>query len=147
MEKVFEIYIRTSPEKLWEAISDPEIRRRYTFPAPEGIEPDEFASGETVEVEEGKRRVETMRALWSPEVAAHPETTITQELIPWREGVVGLRVTHGGLQEDAPAEIYGGWPHIVSSLKSLLETGEPLDLRIPDDAVAEWRGQREGSTA
>lgn len=113
------------------------------------MEPGEFASGEIVEKEEGRRLVQTMKAHWSPAVERHPEMRITQELLPWREGVVGLRVTHGDLEEDAPAELYGGWPHIISSLKSLLETGEPLDLRVPDEAVEQWRAEKEaqGSAA
>jgi len=39
-------------------------------------------------------------------------------------------------------EIYGGWPHILSSLKSLLETGEPLDLSVPPEAVEQWQAEK-----
>ena len=44
--------------------------------------------------------------------------------------------------EDASGEIYGGWPHILSSLKSLLETGEPLKLTIPPEAVEQWQAAK-----
>jgi hypothetical protein len=93
--------------------------------------------------------VQTMKARWSPEVEAHPETRITWEVNPWANEIVGVRVIHGGLEDDAPGEIYGGWPHILSSLKSMLETGEPLNLRIPPEAIEEWRAAREtqGSAA
>jgi uncharacterized protein YndB with AHSA1/START domain len=142
MEKVFEIYIRTTAERLWEAITDEEARKRYSFQPPPGMEPGDFATGETVESDPPHRLVQTMQPRWSPEVASHPPTRITYEIRPWRDGIVGLRVTHGDLEEDASGEIYGGWPHILSSLKSLLETGEPLKLTIPPEAVEQWQASR-----
>lgn len=147
MEKVFDIYIRTTPEELWNAITDEGTRKQFTFQPPDGLEEGEFATGETVETEEPHRFVQTMDPHWSPEVESHPPTRITWEIRPWQEGAVGLRVTHGDLREDASEEIYGGWPHILSSLKSLLETGEPLDLRVPDEAVEEWRATKEKAAA
>ncbi|MDP8910993.1 MAG: SRPBCC domain-containing protein [Actinomycetota bacterium] len=144
MEKVFDIYIRTTPDDVWEAISDGEIRRKYTFQPPPDLEGN-FATGETVEADPPHRLVETMKAEWSPDVARHPATTITWEVTPWREGICHVRVTHGGLREDASGELYGGWPHILSSLKSLLETGEALDLRIPAEAVERWRSAKAGA--
>ncbi|MGB2875184.1 MAG: SRPBCC domain-containing protein [Gaiellaceae bacterium] len=142
MEKVFEIYIRTTPERLWKAVTDRETRQQYSFQPPPGMEPGDFGSGETVEEDPPHRLVETMKAHWSPEVERHPETRITYEIIPFREGVVGLRVTHSDLEADASDELYGGWPHILSSLKSLLETGEPLDLQVPPEAVEQWQASK-----
>jgi uncharacterized protein YndB with AHSA1/START domain len=142
MEKVFEIYIRTTPERIWEAIADEETRKRYTFQPPPGVELGEFASGETVESDRPRRLVETMTARWSPDVEREGETRITYEILPWGDEITGLRVTHGDLSEDANPEIYGGWPQILSSLKSLLETGEALKLEIPQEAVEEWQAAR-----
>jgi hypothetical protein len=51
-------------------------------------------------------------------------------------------VTHSGLTEDMSEEIWGGWPMILSSLKSLLETGESLHLEVPQEAVDQWRAMR-----
>src|SRR6202166_3064423 len=81
MEKVFEIYIRTTPERLWEAITDSEIRSKYQFGAlvssdwtpgshfemrtPGGMARGE---GEILEVDPPHRLVQTMTALWSDEV-------------------------------------------------------------------------------
>ncbi len=146
MDKVFDIYVRTTPERVWEAITDDEIRRQYTFQPPPGLEGN-FASGETVESDPPRRLVETMKAEWSPEVARHPATTITWQIEPWREGICHVRVTHGGLEDGASEELYGGWPHILSSLKSLLETGEALDLRVPTEAVERWRAEKAGAGA
>jgi DNA-binding transcriptional ArsR family regulator/uncharacterized protein YndB with AHSA1/START domain len=120
MEKVFEIYIKTTPERLWEAITDGDIRRKYTFGAPPP------AKGTVVEEEPPKRRVETMHALWNEEVKAEGPSRITWEIEP-----VGtscrLTVTHDELREGANDELYSGWPMILSGLKTLLETGELLD--------------------
>jgi uncharacterized protein YndB with AHSA1/START domain len=120
MEKVFEIYIKATPERLWEAIADPEIRRKYTFGAPPPAE------SSIVESDPPKRRVETMVALWSEEVKAEGQTRITWEIEPVGTSCC-LTVTHDELREGANSQLYGGWPMILSGLKTLLETGELLD--------------------
>jgi uncharacterized protein YndB with AHSA1/START domain len=139
MEKVFDIYIRTTPEQIWEAITDDEIQGSYSFTPPEDLAGDEFATGETVESDAPNRLVRTMKANWSPEVAREPESRIAFEIRDWRNGISHLRVTHSGLREGGSEEIWGGWPMILSSLKSLLETGEPLKLEIPAEAIEQWR--------
>ena len=139
MEKVFEIYIRTTPERLWEAITDPEIRAKYQFgvrvesdwtpgspialgspnaPAPLG-------EGEVLEVDPPRRLVHTMVALWDDDVKAEGTSRVTWEIEPVGDSC-RLTVTHDQLREDANAELYGGWPMILSGLKTLLETGEKL---------------------
>src|SRR5438445_6402669 len=67
MEKVFEVWIRTTPKRLWEAISDGEIRKQYTFNPPPGMDAESFATGEDIEVDPPHRLVQTMKAHWSPE--------------------------------------------------------------------------------
>jgi DNA-binding transcriptional ArsR family regulator len=138
MEKVFEVWIRATPEQIWEAITDDAIRKQYTFNPPPGMDESEFAVGETIEEDPPRRFVQTMKALWSPEVAQYPATTITYEINP-RGEMCQLRVVHSGLTEDMSDEIWGGWPMILSSLKSLLETGESLNLQIPPEAVEQWQ--------
>jgi uncharacterized protein YndB with AHSA1/START domain len=110
MEKVFEIYIKTTPERLWEAITDSELRRRYNFGVGvetdwtpgshyEGVHPlapGALLEGENLEVDPPRRLVQSFSALWGEDVK--------------REGT----------------ELYGGWPMILSGLKTLLETGETL---------------------
>ena len=139
MEKVFEIYIKTTPERLWQAITDSEMRQVYSFGV--GVESDwtpgsgyeagipgvvDIAAGENLEVEPPRLLVQSFTAMWSDEVKAEGPSTVTWEIEP-----VGtscrLRDTHDQLGEDANDELFGGWPMILSGLKTLLEAGEDLD--------------------
>jgi DNA-binding transcriptional ArsR family regulator/uncharacterized protein YndB with AHSA1/START domain len=139
MEKVFEIYIRTTPERLWEAITDPVIRTKYQFGA--SIESDWTAGspyrlshpgaerplmeGENLVVERPVRLVQTMRALWGPAAEQAGTSRVTWEIEPVGDSC-RLTVVHDQLPPDAPAHVYGGWPMIMSGLKTWLETGETL---------------------
>ncbi len=138
MEKVFEIYIRTTPERLWHAITDPEIRSKYTFGArvvsdwapgsrvelghPAGSL---LGDGVILEVDPPRRLVHTMIALWSDDVRSEGESRITWEIEPVADSC-RLVVTHDQLREGANSELYGGWPMILSGLKTWLETGQLL---------------------
>jgi uncharacterized protein YndB with AHSA1/START domain len=139
MEKVFEIYIRTTPERLWEAITDSEIRSKYQFgaritsdwtpgsrfemgaPGAPGL----LGEGENLEIDPPRRLVQSMTALWSDEVKSEGPSRITWEIEPVGDSC-RLTVTHDQLREGANAELYGGWPMIISGLKTWLETGELL---------------------
>lgn len=136
---VFEIYIKTTPERLWEAITDEQMRAKYSFGV--GTVSDwtagseyksgvpgviEIAAGENVEVDPPRRLVQTMTALWSDDVRAEGESRVTWEIEPVGSSC-RLRVTHDQLSADANSELYGGWPMILSGLKTLLETGQQLD--------------------
>jgi uncharacterized protein YndB with AHSA1/START domain len=135
---VFEIYIKTTPERLWEAITDPKLRAKYSF----GVETAsewtpgssyrssvpgviEIAAGENLEVDPPRRLVQSFTAQWSDEVKAEGASRVTWE-IEQVEDSCRLTVTHDGLREGANPELYGGWPMILSGLKTLLETGELL---------------------
>ena len=136
---VFEVFIKTTPERLWAAITDPAERAKYSF----GVEIHsswkegdgytsgvpgvvDIASGENITVAPPRLLVQTFNALWSEDVKAQGTTRVTWEIEP-----VGtscrLTVVHDQLAPDANAELYGGWPMILSGLKTLLETGELLD--------------------
>jgi uncharacterized protein YndB with AHSA1/START domain len=139
MEKVFEIYIKTTPERLWEAITDREMRAKYSFGV--GVTSDwapgsayaavhaatstEISEGENLEVEPPVRLVQSFRALWSDDVKAAGTSRVTWEIEPVGDSC-RLTVTHDELPEHASGELYGGWPMILSGLKTLLETGELL---------------------
>ncbi len=139
MEKVYEIYIRTTPERLWEAITDPEIRSKFQFgsqvhsdwtpgsrfemtnPGAPGL----LGEGENLEVDPPRRLVQSMVALWSDDVKSEGASRVTWEIEPVEDSC-RLTVTHDQLRENANNQIYGGWPMILSGLKTWLETGEVL---------------------
>ncbi len=139
MEKVFEIYIRTTPERLWEAITDPEIRAKYQFGVgvhsawtpgsrlemrssqAEGM----LGEGEVIETDPPRRLVHTLTSLWGDDVRAEGPSRVTWEIEPVGDSC-RLTVVHDQLRDDANAQIYGGWPMILSGLKTWLETGEQL---------------------
>jgi uncharacterized protein YndB with AHSA1/START domain/predicted transcriptional regulator len=139
MEKVFEIYIKTTPERLWEAIVDPELRQRYSFGI--GVSSDwtpgsqyqathpvagiAISEGENLEVDPPRRLVQSFHALWSDDVKSEGTSRVTWEIEPVGDSC-RLLVIHDQLRDGANDEIYGGWPMILSGLKTLLETGESL---------------------
>lgn len=145
---VFEIYIKTTPERLWQAITDPEERAKYSFGVKvfsdwtagstyeskaswgpiveENEEPIDISVGENLEVDPPRRLVQTFNAMWADEVRSEPTSRVTWEIEP-----VGtscrLTVTHDQLRDGANNQLYGGWPMILSGIKTLIETGELLD--------------------
>jgi uncharacterized protein YndB with AHSA1/START domain len=139
MEKVFEIYIKTTPDRLWQAITDPEMRAKYNFgvgvnsdwqpgSSYESVHPGAgitIAEGENLEVDQPHRLVQSFNALWSDDVKNEGTSRVTWEIEPVGDSC-RLTVTHDHLREGANAELYGGWPMILSGLKTLLETGELL---------------------
>jgi len=140
---IYVTYIRTTPAKLWQALTDPAFTRRYWVETwqesdwrpgspwrimkPDGQVAD---SGEVLECVPEKRLVLKWRNEFRPELKAEGYSRATLELEPQGE-MVKLTVTHeidktGSKFIEA---VSGGWPSILSSLKSLLETGQPLPLR------------------
>jgi DNA-binding transcriptional ArsR family regulator len=137
MEKVFEIYIRTTPERLWEAITDPAQRAKYNFGGamttlPVAGEPFEMRAGdvllgegENLVVDPPRKLVQTMLAHFSPEAEAEGHSRTTWEIEQVQDSC-RLTVTHDQMREGACDQLYGGWPMILSGLKTWLETGELL---------------------
>ena len=139
MEKVFEIYIKTNLERLWEAITDGEMRQQYNFGVGvksdwtagshyEGVHPmvpTALLEGDNLEVDPPRRLVQSFNALWSDDVRDEGTSRVTWEIEPVEDSC-RLTVTHDQLRQDAHGELYGGWPMILSGLKTLLETGDLL---------------------
>ena len=153
MVKVFEIYIKTTPERLWKALTDTEMRRKYTFGAVvtsdwtpgsryEGVGMGTpILEGENLEVDPPRRLVQSFRALWDEDVKGEGTSRVTYEIEPIGDSC-RLTVTHDQLREGANNQLFGGWPMILSGLKTLLETGEllttPGSLRwskVPESVV------------
>ena len=143
---VYVSYIRTTPEKLWEALTDGEFMRQYWLGchaesewaagspwklfSPDGVVMD---AGEIIEAERPRRMVIRWQNQFKPELKAEGDSLCTIELEP--DGTaVKLSITH--TVERAPSKfiqaVGGGWPKVISNLKSLLETGTPaLDGAYP----------------
>ena len=142
MEKVFEIYIKTTPERLWEAITDPEMRQKYNFGV--GRRAPDWTPGSALrgacDSRPACRSSPRREPRGRPAAPAGPE--LQRALERRREGARAprgspgrssrssdscrLTVIHDQLREGANDELYGGWPMILSGLKTLLETGETL---------------------
>jgi uncharacterized protein YndB with AHSA1/START domain/DNA-binding transcriptional ArsR family regulator len=139
MEKVFEIYIKTTPDRLWQAIIDPEIRAKYNFGASVDSDwkrgsrlvmavPDAgfvLGEGEVLEADPPRRLVHTMVAFFSEEAKAEGTTRVAWDIEPVGDSC-RLTITHDQMREGACDQLYGGWPMILSGLKTWLETGELL---------------------
>lgn len=137
---VYVTYIRTTPEKLWQALIDPEFTRRYwvgtwqesewkpgatwRIMIPDGRVAD---SGEILEIDPHKRLVLSWRNEFKPELREEGYSRLTYELEPLGESVK-LTVTQEIDKPDSKliGAVSSGWPHLLASLKSLLETGESL---------------------
>jgi len=135
---VYVTYIRTTPDKLWAALTTTEFQKQYWFGVtfetdwkvgspwkmayPDGRITD---SGEILEFTPPKRLVLKWRNEWGPELKAEGFAQCTMELEP-QDGSVKLTVTHTIARADSNLiqAVSGGWPKILSNLKSLLETGE-----------------------
>lgn len=135
---VYVTYIRTTPERLWAALTSPEFMKQYWFgmyidtdwkagsPWKLAFSDGRLAdSGEVVEFDPPRRLVLKWRNHWKPELHAEGHSLCTMEVEPV-DGAMRLTVTHA---MERPASklieaVSGGWPRILSNLKSLLETGE-----------------------
>jgi uncharacterized protein YndB with AHSA1/START domain len=136
---VYVTYIRTTPEKLWDALREPEFTRAYWFGSWQesgwkkgsswkllGRDGNPSASGEIVEIEKPKRLVMKWRGEKSPEQQAEGYSTCAYDIQALAGGNVRLIVTH---EIDRPNSaviraVSGGWPMVLSNLKTMLESGE-----------------------
>ena len=137
---VYVTFIRTTPEKLWEALTTPEFQRQYWFgmhidsdfkagsPWKLQFEDGRVADeGEVLESDPPRRLKISWRHQMRPELTAEGEARASFDIEP-AEGSVKLTVIHEIDRADSKLiqAVSGGWPSILSSLKSLLETNEPL---------------------
>jgi uncharacterized protein YndB with AHSA1/START domain len=151
---VYVTYIRTTPEKLWSALTDAEFIKQYWFGNhsesqwtagsswkmvfPDGRIAD---SGEIIKAEPPRRLVIRWRNEWNPEFKQEGESRCTMELEPTGTAVK-LSITH--TMEREPSKLIdavsGGWPKVISNLKSLLETGSiALDEPYPNASTQSRR--------
>lgn len=145
--QVYQLYIRASADEVWQAITDPAYISRFHFGAQN--EPSDFAIGsrikswspdrsqlwtdnEVLEYDPPRRFAHTWRSLYDPETATEPESRVTWEVEAMPEGYARLTLVHDRLDgSPKTAASVRGWSYILSSLKTLLETGEPLPPPSP----------------
>jgi uncharacterized protein YndB with AHSA1/START domain len=139
-EFVYTTYIKTTPEKVWNALTNPEFMKQYWFGVhcesgwkagspwklvfTDGRVAD---TGEIIESDPPRRLVIKWQNEWKPEMKAEGYSRCTFDIEPESvNGVVKLTVTHGMDKEASKFinGVSGGWPKILSNLKSLLETGQ-----------------------
>jgi uncharacterized protein YndB with AHSA1/START domain len=137
--QVYHVYIKATPQAIWDAVTKPEWSTRYFYGArivntPErhhSLGPDGSVWGDsaTLEFAPPRKLVHGWRSLYDPELAEEGESRVTWEIEPTDGGVCLLTVIHDQL-EGAPKTAEGvagaGWMYVLSGLKTLLETGEPL---------------------
>ncbi len=140
--QVYSVFIRATPQEIWEAITKPEFTSRYFYgsnvdstfapgAAYRGLSPDReqvWVDGVVKEAEPPYRLVHTWRALYDAETAAEQHSRVTWEIEAQDGGVSKLTVVHDELEHSPKTaeNVAGGWMYILSGLKTLLETGQPL---------------------
>jgi uncharacterized protein YndB with AHSA1/START domain len=153
--QLYQVWIKATPEAIWDAITQPEWTKKYGYPGHTEYElraggafkalageemvamgaPAIIVDGEVVEADAPRKLVQTWRFLWDPELVAEGFTRVTWEIDADEAGICKLTVTHE--LEGAPLtaaqvagevpDAGGGWSYILSDLKTLLEIGTPLD--------------------
>jgi uncharacterized protein YndB with AHSA1/START domain len=142
---VYVTFVRTTPERLLSALTDPEFQKQYWHGMSQESEwkpgsPWRMAfedgrtadAGRVLEADPPRRAVIEWRNEFREELKAEGVSTCTYELEPAGEAVK-LTVTHAIGRENSQLiqAVSGGWPQILSNLKTLLETGEPLMIQRP----------------
>ena len=136
--QVYQVFIKASPEQIWEAITQPEFTQKYFFGSHVTVTRDAYrglnaegadlVTGSVIEYEPPHRLVHGWRALYDPETAAEDDSRVTWEIEAQDGGYSKLTVVHDQL-EGAPktaVSVASGWSFVLSGLKTLLETGKPL---------------------
>jgi uncharacterized protein YndB with AHSA1/START domain len=137
--QVYQVFIKATPEQIWDAITKPEWTARYFYGARISVVPDAYRSlgpadevwgeSDVAEFDPPRKLVHGWRSMYDTDMAAEEESRVTWEIEPQDGGYSLLTVTHDQL-EGAPktaASVAGvGWMMVLSGLKTVLETGESL---------------------
>jgi uncharacterized protein YndB with AHSA1/START domain len=152
--QVYQVYVKATPEAVWDAITRSEWTRRYGYRGgveydlrPGGVyrslateemkeygAPDVVVEGEVIEADPPRRLVQTWRMLFDAQLSSEALTPLTWEIEVAEAGVTKLTLTHdlegapnmATLVSGSVPNMGGGWPYVLSDLKTLLETGKPL---------------------
>jgi uncharacterized protein YndB with AHSA1/START domain len=137
--QIYQLVIKATPEQIWEAITTPEFTTKYFYGARientadrhRSLGPDGsvWGDGPVFEFDPPRRLSHEWCSLYDPDLAAENPSRVTWEIEPQQNGTCLLTVVHDQL-EDSPKTAQSvsgvGWMTVLSGLKTLLETGEPL---------------------
>jgi uncharacterized protein YndB with AHSA1/START domain len=140
--QVYQVFIKATPERIWDAITKPEFTAKYFYGSlvESTLEPGTpfryttadrsavMADGTVVAADPPARLQLSWGATWDPEMAAEEPSRVTYEIEVQEGGFSKLTVTHDKLERSPKTAegVAGGWPFILSGLKTLIETGKPL---------------------
>jgi len=140
--QVYQLYIKATPERVWEAITTPDLHAKFFHGAhvqstyevgtpirsvsPDGMQV--WADNVILQCDPPRLLVHSWRSLYDPELAAEPESRVSWEIEPMEGGYCKLTVIHDRLDASPKTAkgVSGGWMFILCGLKTLVETGEPL---------------------
>ena len=138
-EQIYQVFIKASPDEIWEAIVKPDLTERYFHGArientgerhvSYGPDGSVWADGPVTEYDPPRRLVHEWRSLYDPELAAEEPSRVTWEIEPQEGGYCKLTLTHDMLQgapKTAESVSGEGWMFVLSGLKTLVETGAPM---------------------
>jgi len=141
-EQVYSVFIRAMPEQVWDGITKPEFTAKYFYGTviESSFEPGTsyvsrsvdggpaMIEGEILEADPPRLLRQSWRSAWDPDQASEPASRVTWQIEAQEDGTTKLTVTHDQLESSPKTaeSVSGGWSYIVSGLKTLLETGEPL---------------------
>ncbi|MES1247121.1 MAG: SRPBCC family protein [Actinomycetota bacterium] len=136
--QVYSVFIKATPEQVWEAITTPEFTQQYFFGSHVRVSAERYdgtdgegtalVTGPVFEYDPPRKLSHGWTAHYDPATAGEPASRVTWELEPKDGGITKLTVVHDRL-DASPAtaqSVAGGWSFVLSGLKTLLETGEPL---------------------
>ena len=142
--QVYQVFIKAAPERIWQAITTPELSVRYFHGARIQVGPERYLShgpdgsvwgdGPVFEFDPPRRLVHEWRSMYDPELSAEQPSRVTWEIEPQEGGYCKLTVTHDkldGAPQTAGKVSGAGWMFVLSGLKTLMETGASLTETAP----------------
>ena len=152
--QVHRVFIKATPEAIWDALTRPELIERYGYLSRAQYDlraggkfqafanaqqknygaPDVIIDGEVIEIQPQRKLVQTWHPLFDAVTRAEPPTRLTHEIEPLPQGYCRVTLTHDvttapslvDVVSGANPQAGGGWPFILSDLKSMLETGRAM---------------------
>src|SRR5581483_8758864 len=136
--QVYSIFIKATPEQIWDAITKPEFSHKYFYGSYVTVTPEAYRGldgeggdlviGTVLEYEPPARLVHSWSAMYDAEVAGEDASRVTWEIEAQEGGYSKLTVVHDQLEASPKTaeSVARGWSYVLSGLKTLLETGEPL---------------------